>query len=949
MSAAGTRTTGRTSAAGPRKRRWPRWLVVGLQYLAAVVLGLVGWWVLAEHGPGWLAALEAEGYTVEHPEMVWALVAIPLFVAIRAHSLSDLPRVQQGLSLLLKSAFVATLVLALVDVQKIETTPKKAATVFVVDVSESVPDPMIAKARDAVMAAWEAANALPEGERPEVRLVVFGKTAQEVALPRPEAGKPAPAFPEIPRLPAGEGAPATNAQSALRLAFGVLPEGQIPRIVMVTDGLETEGELIAEAETAGRFGVPIHYLDLTDVPRPSELMVIRVSVPEVIRARVPFSVTTLVRATAPTKARCEVMLDGVLATTAEHELPAGDTTLDHELKVPDGGDKKVAVSCAPVDATQDRFASNNRYEIPFEVPERPRLLYIEGETRYQKNLAIALQEDFDVELRGARGTPSSLDDAKQFDLIFISDVPRVAESGLENVSSHQMRVLDQYARAGGGLVFAGGENSFGPGGYTQTHLEREVLPVRLDVQRKQDMPGLALMLVIDRSGSMAGPKLDLAKQAAIATLSVLQPDDLLGVCAFDSKPGELVKLQRAANRYGITENVSRLRSGGGTNIAAAIEYAYRELVQIDAKIKHMIVLTDGQSNRAGVIELAQQAALDRITVSTVAVGMGADTELLSRVAQVADGRYYFTNSAQEVPKLFLKETSEVTRKALVEDRFRPKVDPRFRNLQIFRGLDMAQAPSLVGYVSTRAKPRAEVLMTSHIGEPILARWRLGLGKVVVWTSDVKSKWALFWLKWPGYAKFWRQLVRDTMRVETEDPSYTMVADIAGNVLTVGIDAVDDEDRFIDGVTSEVVAVDPDGKEIPVPLTQTAAGRYEGRLALSTYGPYTLRGTHSGGKGRDAEVAYRSFATIAWPFPEEHLVGAPDLGGVKRLAEVTGGIADPTVKQLFDVGGAHTESRVPQWPRPLPYALVFLLADVLLRRVRLYGRTNIAWKDVRGRG
>jgi len=929
------------------RRRAPRWLVVGLQYLLAAVVALVGWWLVDRLGPSWLAALEAEGYTVEHPEMAWALFAIPAFIAIRAHSLSDLPKVQQGLSLLLKSAFVATLVLALVDVQRIDKTPKKAATVYVVDVSESVPDAMIAKAKDAVMGAWQAANALPDKERPEVRLVVFGNGAREVALPRPEAGNPAPVFPEIPRLPAGDAAPATNAQAALRLAFGVLPDGQLPRIVLVTDGLETEGELAAEAETAARFGVPVHYLDLTDVPRPSELMVIKVSVPETIRARVPFTVTTLVRATAPLRAKCEILLDGVVATTAEHSLPAGDTTLEHELKVPEGGDKKVAVSCAPIDPAQDRFASNNRYEIPFEVPERPRLLYIEGETRYQKNLAIALQEDFDVELRGARGTPSSLEDAKQFDLIFVSDVPRLSDSGLENMSTQQMRVLEQYARAGGGLVLAGGENSFGPGGYTQTHLEREVLPVRLDVQRKQDMPGLALMLVIDRSGSMAGPKLDLAKQAAIATLSVLQPDDMLGVCAFDSKPGELVKLQRASNRYGITENVSRLRSGGGTNIAAAIEYAYRELVQVDAKIKHMIVLTDGQSNRAGVIELAQQAALDRITVSTVAVGMGADTELLARVAQVADGRYYFTNSAQEVPKLFLKETSEVTRKALVEDRFRPKVDPRFRNLQIFRGLDMSQAPSLVGYVSTRAKPRAEVLMTSHIGEPILARWRLGLGKVVVWTSDVKSKWALFWLKWPGYAKFWRQLVRDTMRVETEDPSYSMVADVAGNVLTVGIDAVDDEDRFIDGVTSEVIAVDPDGKDIPVPLVQTAAGRYEGKVTLSTYGPYTLRGTHSGGRGRDADVSYRSFATIAWPFPDEHLVGAPDLGAVERLAKATGGVANPTVKQLFDVAGAHTESRVPMWPEPLPYALVFLLADVLLRRVRLYGKTDIAWKDVRG--
>ncbi len=923
-----------------------RWAWIAAQYALAIGLALSGYLVIQSAGPGWLTALSEAGYVVRHPEMAWALAAIPFLIAMRAHTLSDLPKLQQALSIALKGAFIGALALALVDVQKVETTARKAATVYVIDVSESLPDAALEAARVEVEKTWRAALALPVEARPEVRLVVFANSAQEIPLPELAAGS-APesaVLPPLSRLQvAPGGAPGTNLQAGLRLALTLFPESQLPRIVVATDGLETEGSLGAESETLQRFGVPVHWLDLGPIERPNELMVTKLEIPAGIEAKIPFKVTTRIKASRALRARCEVQIEGIVATTAEHDLPQGDSTLEHELTVPEGGDKKVAVQCSPLAAKDDRFASNNRYELPIKVPERPKILYVEGETRYQKNLAAALQEDFDVEFRGARGTPTSVTEAERFDLIFISDVPRTGDMGAEYLSSGQMRVLEQYARKGGGLVFAGGENSFGPGGWGQTILERDVLPVRLDVQRKEETPNLALMLVIDKSGSMAGPKIELAKQASIATLRVLQPDDLLGIVAFDSRPEDLLPFTRAVNQLRITDAVGRMRSSGGTNIFAALDHAYNALAKVDAKVKHIILLTDGQSSPAGVVELASSASLERITISTVAVGVGSDQALLSKVAEAANGRFYFTNSPQNIPQLFLQETSEVTRKALVEDPFVPRVDPRFRGLQMFRGINVDALPELVGYVSTRAKPRAEVLMTSHLGEPILARWRLGLGEVVVWTSDVKNRWSHYWLKWPGYAKFWRQLVRDTLRTETEDPSYQMVADIAGNTLTVGVDAVDGDDRFVDGVKSDVTVTDPDGKERPLELVQVAAGRYEGQVPLTSFGPYTVRGKHTPKASEGSpEATYRSFATVAWPFPDEHLVGAPDLTAVLAIAAATGGVKNPTPTTLFDVGDAKTESHVPLWPEPLPWALGFLVADVLLRRVRFFGKTELKW-------
>ncbi len=927
-----------------------RWMWIGIQYTFAIALAVTGYLVVQSEAQGWLLALRDEGYIVRHPELAWLLMGIPALIIVRAHTLSDLPKIQQGLSILLKGAFIAALSLALIDIQKVETTARRASTVYVVDVSESLPDAALEAARAEVEKTWRASLAIPEKTRPEVRLVTFANGAKEVVLPELPAGA-APesaVLPPLQRMPVPTaGAPATNLQAGLRLALTLFPEGTLPRIVVATDGLETDGSLGAESETMQRFQVPVHWFDLGSTidpaNRPNELMVTKLELPPAIQPKIPFKTTTRIKASRAMRAKCEVQVEGIVETTAEHDVPRGDSTLEHELTIKEGGDKKIAVQCNPIDAKEDRFASNNRYELPVKVPERPKVLYIEGETRYQKNLAAALQEDFDVEFRGPRGTPTSVTEADKFDLIFLSDVPRVGPMGAEYLSSGQMRVLEQYARKGGGLVFAGGENSFGPGGWGQTILEREVLPVRLDVQRKEETPNLALMLVIDKSGSMAGPKIDLAKQAATATLRVLQPDDLLAIVAFDSRPEDLLLFTRAANQLRITDAVGRMRSSGGTNIFAALDHAYNQLTKVDAKIKHIILLTDGQSSPAGIIELAATASLERITISTVAVGMGSDQALLSKIAEAANGRFYFTSSPQNIPQLFLQETSEVTRKSLVEDAFVPRVDPRFRNLQLFRGLNVDAMPQLVGYVSTRAKPGAEVIMTSHLGEPILARWRLGLGKVGVWTSDVKNRWAHYWLKWPGYAKFWRQFVRDNLRTETEDPSYQMVADVTGTTLTVGVDAIDEADHFVDEVTSEVTVVDPDGKDHPLTLTQVAAGRYEGTMPLTSFGPYTVRGKHTPKRTPGApEATYRSFATVAWPFPDEHLVGDPDLAAVEAIAAATHGVKNPTPAALFDVGDAKTESHVPMWPEPLPWALGFLVADVLLRRVRFFGKTELKW-------
>ena len=457
-----------------------------------------------------------------------------------------------------------------------------------------------------------------------------------------------------------------------------------------------------------------------------------------------------------------------------------------------------------------------------------------------------------------------------------------------------------------------------------------MLPVALDVDKEDEIPSLAMVLVLDRSGSMNGEKLTLAKEAARVTLDVLQPNDKLGIVAFDSAPKVIARVQRASNRMRITDALSRLAPGGGTAIFPALDQAVNLLSNTEAKIKHIILLTDGQSNPTGILDLVALAGRERITISTVAVGSGSDQKLLMEIAEEGAGRYYFTDRADNIPRLFLKEASEVSRRSLVEERFHGLISRRHRGSQVFSGIDWRRAPALLGYVSTRAKPRAEVLMRTPRGEPLLARWRLGLGQVWVWTSDVKNKWAHHWLRWPGYAQLWRQLIRDARRVERTDPVLAMKTQIDQGVLEVAVDAVDADDRFIDDLLSTVRVEDPNGESQELTLSQVAPGHYVGRVPLKHLGAYRVRGEHH---ARAApEDSMTSSANVTWPYPDEHAVGEPDSRKLHALAEATGGLANPSLSALFDTEGRTTAIRVDRRARWLWLALGLLLVDVLVRRL-----------------
>jgi Ca-activated chloride channel family protein len=485
------------------------------------------------------------------------------------------------------------------------------------------------------------------------------------------------------------------------------------------------------------------------------------------------------------------------------------------------------------------------------------------------------------------------------------------------------------------------------------------LPLRLDLPERQVEPSLALALVIDRSGSMEGARMELTKQAARATAEKLPADDQLAVVAFDSRATVVVPLQRAANRQRISTDIGRIQPNGGTNILEGLREAIDQLTPARAKKKHLILLSDGQSGHQGIAELVDAAAASRITLSVIGVGDDVDEPLLRLIAEHGGGRYYHTRDPAGIPRVFTREANEVAVNGVVE---RPTSAVARKPSQLWAGVPLSTAPPLGGYVRTRARVGADLLLGTDAGDPLLSRWPVGLGQVAAWTSDLGPRWAGRWTRWPPFGKLWAQIGRGLMRAA---PNARFPLGIRANagVVSASVEATEKDDRFVSGLvaTLEITQIDGDGQVVPtasrvVPMPESAPGRYE-----ATFPAWTA----PAGRGRrpGALLLRASLLQAGRPFAQADghlgLAPAPELRppaadepsaltGPALLAAIagrTGGGPLAAPADLFQAAAPRPTSRPLR--SPLLAALAALaVVDVALRRWAEGRRPGVARRSRR---
>ena len=885
------------------------WLALGWAFYTYVLL------------PGGdIIAFEYAGRSVEilAPWFFGGVLVLPIFWIIQRFTLSDLPRWQRWLNVCWRALLVLSLIGALVQVV-LTSFESRVSTIFLVDTSASIPDAVLTQSVEYINAAIKA-----RGERDEVQVVAFATRPYQVALAEDGTLK------AVPRPTQEREALGTDISAALRMSYGLFPQDHLKRVVVVSDGNTTGGDFIAEAYRAEAYGIRLYNKEIEFEQRP-EVLVRGVDVPSEIKIGEPFVFTARVFSTQETEATLTLWQNDFKDGSKKVELEPGMNEVKFETEVFEPGFREFKVELRP--AGQDHFKDNNTFSYSANVRGKPRVLYLEGEQRARHYLQRALREEnFDMETRGVYGVPTSLKELEGFDLVLMSDVAAL------NVTDGQMQLISRYVRElGGGFIMAGGESSFGPGGYKGSLMEK-ILPVKFEPKKERQTPTLALMLVIDKSGSMSGDRIELAKDAAKAAVEILKRNDKVGVLAFDDGTQPLVRMQSATNRVRILSNIGRLKASGGTNIAGAMQEAYEQLALTPARLKHIIILSDGHSDQGNIFsELLPAMRIENITVSSVAVGSQSDTTLLRRIGEGGGGRYYYTNDPYNVPRIFMKETNTVSRTSLVEEPFRAKP---IKNAQALKGITWSSSPYLLGFVSTKEKDGAEVLLQTESGEPLLARWRYGLGKSVAFTSDLKNRWAVEWIRWPGYAKFWAQLIRDTMRSDDRD-TLAMRTIVEQGRARIIVDAIDDEDRFINDLSSTVAVTTPSGKKKNLPLRQTAPGRYEASVPLEEYGSYGLKAQHD----KDGDTIAVSLGTVSNPYPQEYLFTEPNRDVLRRGADIARGETNPEPAALFDPMGEEVKYRKELWPIFLMLAVALFLFDLIFRRLRLGGRTELAWTHV----
>jgi uncharacterized membrane protein len=854
------------------------------------------------------------GLAFERPAWLLLLVAAPAIFAVAARSLADVSRAQLALQSAARTLVLAAVAAALAG-PSLRRPARAVSAVALVDVSASMPPVALARAEEALAAL----RAAPGGGR--LRVVRFAATAEEVPRDAPVARLPAP-------LDA-----ASDLALAASLGAGLVDEAAVPRLLLISDGEATRGDLRGEAERLAARGVRLDALALPPAET-GDVAVDALTAADDVRPRAPFPVE--VRLVADRAARVRVRLEGAGGAVVDEperavDVAAGATTVPFVARVTEPG---VATLRARVlAAAPDRHPENDEGVLAVATAREPRVLVLESAPAAAAPFARALEaERIAVEVRSARALPPrpALD---RFDLVVLADVPRAA------LGARELEEVDGFVRDGGGLLVAGGADAFGSGGWQGTRLEA-LLPVLLDLPEREDEATLALALVIDRSGSMAGPKMDLTKEAARATVEMLPPSDMVAIAVFDSQAAPIVHLQRASNRMRILADIGRIQPSGGTNILAGLREGFDELASARARKKHIILLTDGQSPYEGIPDLIDAAAAQHITISAIGIGDGADQAQLRMIATRGGGRFMATRDPSSLPRLFSRETSEVSRRSIVEEPTPVKVAKRADALA---GVPLETAPPLGGYAVTRPRPRAELLLAAPNGAPLLARWQVGLGQVAAWTSDVEPRWSAAWMRWPGFAKFWAQVTRATMRRRAAN-HFPLRASLDGERVSLAVDAVGADDRFLSGLDGsvEVTAVPARGAAPPtrrIALAETAPGHYEATFssgvaagALLFHGALTRAGAPAG----------EATGRLALPFAPELRPSPPaddadPSRGPALLAAATARTGGGVLTNPVDILAPGPDRRETRQALRVPVvlaALALFVVDVLLRRVRL---------------
>ena len=842
--------------------------------------------------------------------MAIALLATEFLLGRRRRGVA---RWQWRLATGLRAAVGLLLLLALLA-PSVDRPRGAVATMFLVDGSDS----MGGSGRDAAV-RWvrDALAAKPRSARAGV--AVFGGDARlELTMQQ----DPVFSSPSV-KVDTTQ----TNLARALRLAAAVLPTDARRRIVIVSDGRATTGDTDQELARLKAAGIPVD-VHVVESNVGGDVSVNRVDAVGSARPGETITVRATITSTTGGPARVQLQRDGTTVDERTIDTVVGDTPVAFDAIALAPGTERFQVT---VSQAADSVAQNDSGFAAVQVLGPARVLVVEGSSTEGAPIAEALRAaSIPVDTVGVRDLPG-LDVLSGYASTVLVDVDAAA------LSSAQVSTLLAASRdLGKGLVAIGGQRAYELGGYRNSELEA-LLPVVsevLDPKRKLDV---AQVLAIDTSGSMAAchcaegssrgangmpiggtmtgggiDKTEISRAAAARTIQALDANDELGLLAFNTEQQWILPLAKLPTERVVTEGLGRLHPEGGTDLHQPLLKAAEALKQSKARLKHVILFTDGFSSTESLDTLVQQAtqlADEGITVSVLATGEVAYQEL-EKVAVAGRGRFYAGRDLNQVPQIMAQEAIIAARDVVVEGTLLPSITS---NAAVVRNLDAA--PPLLGYVATTAKPTA----TTHLkigpeGDPLLASWQVGLGRATAWTSDAATRWSKNWASWGGYVSFWSAVVRDTFPAAGSADGTVQVS-VVGDRLKI---TVERSGTWGDATASaRVTGPDLQGREVA--LARAGDDTFVGETDAGGAGAYAVGVAVDGPGGHLLDAS----ALATQSYSAEYRAGPSDAAQMQALSDRTGG------RGAIDPAEAFVAAGLEVGHRRVPLSGWFLLAAAIL--------------------
>jgi Ca-activated chloride channel family protein len=814
-------------------------------------------------------------------DRAWVLVLAlaPVLWAVREWRAT----VRRGALILKAAAFVA-IILALAQ-PRLTFFDTKVAVAILADTSRSVTEQDLKRASD-IASQLERSRG-----RHWTKVIPFARSTRKL-MPQ-ERGKSW----NLQYTP-GDAGHGTDLEAAIREAIGTLPAGMVRRVVLISDGHENLGSAARATWQAQQLGIPIDTFALPGSPKP-DLRVESVSLPSLVFSGERFPIDVTVSAPRRAQARVEVAAEGKTLGLSDVTLEPGVNHLRVRASVTTTGAVDLAGKISGAGLGQARF--NEAVAI-----RQPRALLISQdpagtEAHLQKTLESS---QFEVQL--ASDVPDKFED---YQLVIFNNWD------MESVPQNRKEALEKYVQEGGGLLWIAGErNVYVENKRPDDPLER-ALPAKLAPPRTPE--GTCVILIIDKSSSMEGKKMELARLAAIGVIENLRPVDQVGVLIFDNSFQWAVPIRRAEDRSLIKRLISGITPDGGTQIAPALTEAYRKILYQNAVYKHIVLLTDGISEEGDSLSLSREASNNRITISTVGLGQDVNRAYLEKIATFAKGKAYFLNEPSGLEQILLKDVMEHTGSTAVE---KPVQAVVAKPAEVLDGVGIDSAPPLRGYVRYIAKPTADTILNAADRDPLLVRWQYGLGRAAVFTSDAKSRWAASWLAWSGYDRLWANVARDLLpHAQTSEAEAEYDSSSDELVIDYRLGRQVEEPTGI----PDIYVIGPNGFRRPVKVSKVAAGSYRGVVPIGrNQGLFRVRPL----------VESRAFPEIGLYRQEDEMLDySSNEVLLRQIAKSTGGRFQPAVKDVFNAGGRSVPSSMELWPGLLALAILLNVIELLLRK------------------